>query len=281
MITPQAPTLQDASQGSDTSRIMHERTVYAGAGELLGEKLGYPAHTLTAYYDDDFMIRGNTRCDTSALTWAKLFPGALGYYDPSAAHGEPRGGNIIAALQYRYIAITANTAPGVGIAAAFSVTPASGAVATTPLFPLDTHSRASDPPFTQLSRKVDEAAPRLSNEIADELKNFVQRLLIDESDLTDEGVIPKPAAFDGLIAFLARHPWVRMPGLTITRAGTFAAFWDNDRKARIRLDFIGPTRVRWVVVTTGASAANGTGDVDQTALDPIIEAYNAKEWMSA
>jgi hypothetical protein len=286
MTTPQASAFRAASQGAGTGRIMHERAVYAGAGELPDEGLGCPAPALAAYYDD-LVAGGRTRRDANTLIWAKLFGGALGYYDRGAATNEPQGGNIT-------IATTANTAPDVGITTEFSVTPASGAVATTsvfylgttsgavtPSFPLGTHSRAINSPFTQLSRKVDEAAPRLSHDIADKLKNFVQRLLTDESDLTDEGVIPKLAAFDGLTAFLVRHPWVRMPGLTITREGAFAAFWDYERKARIRLDFIDATRVRWVVVNTGAAPANGTGEVDQIALDAIIEAYNAKEWMSA
>jgi hypothetical protein len=180
---------------------------------------------------------------------------------------------------------TANTAPGIGITSVSAVTPPD--TVTTISTYASPYTLAHAPtyssfqsPLAQLLRKVHVAYP-LSSEASAKLANFIQRLSANESDLAEEGVIPNLAAFDGLITFLVSHPWVRVPALTITRGGAFAAIWDQERTARVRLDFVGSTRARWVVVNTGPAPTNGSGEVDQKQLDGILRAYNAKEWMAA
>jgi hypothetical protein len=184
-----------------------------------------------------------------------------------------QGGSIVTVVH------TANTAQRTGINAVLTSTPAFGA-GTTPRSYLDTKSQAIQSPFAQLSRILG-IAPALSGDVAAKIKVFIERILANEGDLTEEGIVPNLSAFHGLIVFLVRHPLVRMPGLTITRDGAFAAIWDHGREARIRLDFIGTRRVRWVIVNTGPVAANGSGELDQKGLDAIMEAYGAQEWMTA
>ena len=156
----------------------------------------------------------------------------------------------------------------------------SGVVGTALTASQDGELEAKQSPFALLGRKIDVARHRLPIGIAAKLKAFVQRILDDEADFREEGVTPNVGAFDGLIGFLVRHPQVRMPGLALARDGAFAAIWDNGREARIRLDFVGRTRVRWVIVNTGPVLGNGTGEVDQVNLDAIIDAYGAKRWMA-
>jgi hypothetical protein len=142
------------------------------------------------------------------------------------------------------------------------------------------HMLIAQSPLAPLVQKVNEARLSLSQPIAERLWNFVQQLAEDESDFTDEGVVPRVAALDGLISFLANHSQARLPRLTMTREGAFAAIWDKQQEARIRLDFLDSTKVRWVIVSNDTSVATGSGEAIQTALDAIIEAHSANEWMT-
>jgi hypothetical protein len=121
----------------------------------------------------------------------------------------------------------------------------------------------------------------LSTTLGEAIRQFVGRLLADRPDLIEEGVSPSLDAFSGLVSFLADHPSVRVPGLTITPEGAVAAIWDHERTARIRLDFIDQTRVQWVVVGSEAKAKSGKGVVDRRDVRHIIEAYHANDWMIA
>ena len=40
-----------------------------------------------------------------------------------------------------------------------------------------------------------------------------------------------------------------MPGLTVTEDGAFAAIWDVEQRARIRIDFVGDGKAKWVIAT--------------------------------
>ncbi len=136
-------------------------------------------------------------------------------------------------------------------------------------------------PVAQLAQRLDRARSQLPAAAAVTLDKFINRRMINESDLVEEGLVPRLNAFDGLIAFLAGHPSVRMPGLTLTRDADVSAIWDNDQTDRIRFDFRDHRRVRWVVVRTSPEPASGSGEISLEAVDRIIEAHNAKDWMAA
>jgi hypothetical protein len=136
-------------------------------------------------------------------------------------------------------------------------------------------------PVAQLAQRLDGARGKLTKETTAKLETFVNRIISVESDLVDEGLMPRLGAFDGLIALLAGHPQNRMPGLTLTREGDLVAIWDNDRNDRIRFDFRDHKRVRWVLVRTSPKPASGSGEVSLDAVDGIIEAHHVADWMVA
>ena len=221
----------------------------------------------------DSMFRGAFAQEQTILGLTELGKAMFEYYDQGAVttlYDQP----IITSD-------TSSTSPELGLFRSVAVTPASGSVAITSPTAWASCPQAMPSPVAQLVQRLDRARGKLTTEAADALKEFVSRLISNESDLVDEGLVPRPGAFDGLIAFFAGHPWVRMPGLTLTREGDFAAIWDNDRKDRIRFDFREQGRVRWVVVRASPEPATGSGELNLKAVDGIIETHNAKDWMAA
>jgi hypothetical protein len=114
------------------------------------------------------------------------------------------------------------------------------------------------------------------------LIGFVHRLRFLEEDYAEEGIKPNVEGFDGLLAYLSRHTSVRMPSLSITREGAFAAIWDGANNSRVRLDFSNKTEVHWVIVSEDSEERllGGSGVLSMTGIDGILEAYGATAWTS-
>jgi hypothetical protein len=151
---------------------------------------------------------------------------------------------------------------------------------------LDSEVRKPDPTRTWLfaiQLTLKRSTVFISQRVASGLRSFVEQLARDQDELEDEGVVPSIAGFEGLLAFLSVHQRVRMPSLTVSDEGAFVALWDMGQRARVRIDFTGDGKAKWVIATiegpTGA-LLGGSGIASVASLDNIVEAYDAWAWMS-
>ncbi len=122
---------------------------------------------------------------------------------------------------------------------------------------------------------------RLLGDTLARLSRQISYLLEDEEDLGDLSHSPDEKSFDALLEYLAGHPWIKAPSLTLSRNGYFVAHWRpaGERKARISIEFRGEKRVRWSVADgrdTGVPTVVG-GICSILELEGYLERH--RNWM--
>lgn len=114
---------------------------------------------------------------------------------------------------------------------------------------------------------------------------LISRLEFIFEDEPEFGLKQKPLSaesFSALLAYIATKPEFKTPSISYNRDGSFSASWQNDKKIRLTLAFIGLTRIRWVFVDSREGleqAISGAGTVTNNMLQGILESYGGLEWM--
>jgi hypothetical protein len=135
---------------------------------------------------------------------------------------------------------------------AFAILSAFGQLNSTSADPTPADASVVDDPSTlaRFRRILETWRGRLFTGTRDRLDRQLSYLLEDEEDLAELSRTPDPKTFEALLSYLAARQWIKAPSLTLTREGIFVANWRpaSVEKARLSIDFLDETRVRWSAV---------------------------------
>jgi hypothetical protein len=147
----------------------------------------------------------------------------------------------------------------------------------------DARAPASPTPVVaRFSRALDEWKGLLAPDHYDAMSRHVERLLSDQEELDEDGIVPSSSSFDDLLTFLAARSWIRSPALGFNRSGQFSASWSRGRPIRsdVTLTFLGDGTVKWYVYGLGRRrTGSAAGKGERLDLAEILSGLGCDAWM--
>ena len=118
----------------------------------------------------------------------------------------------------------------------------------------------------------------------DAMAFHADRLLRDQDELDEDGIVPSPSSFDDLIAFLAGRPWAKSPAVGLSAQGRFSGSWAHvgTPQSDVTLTFLGGGTVKWYVYGIGKKrTGSAAGTIDRPDLPGLLAKLECDDWMVA
>ena len=91
-------------------------------------------------------------------------------------------------------------------------------------------------------------------------------------------------ALIGLLTFLSAHTALKLPEITTTAAGTWAAQWRRDADHNVNVHFVDATMARYSIFSREPRAKPGEaqawGSIEIAGLFDVAKGYRAEKWMT-
>lgn len=110
----------------------------------------------------------------------------------------------------------------------------------------------------------------------------LDRLLGDQVELDDEGIVPSLGSIEDLLSFLSSRPWARPPAVGLTRTGQFAVSWSRPTPTRdLSITFLGNGSVKWYAYGLGRRGkSSAAGSSERLDLPTLLARLGCDGWLA-